>query len=498
MEQLNGLDSLFVYSEQPGTPMTISFVAFYDPSTAPQRITYQDILERFTAGIPQASIFRRRLVKVPGALDRPYWIDDPDFDVALHVRQVALPAPGNWQQFYSLIGRLQSQPLDMNRPLWETYMIEGLDNLAGIPPGCFALLHKVHHAAMDGMSGLRVFLNMHTLDPAQAETLPAPSAEVAGEKRPPRSRLLWNTVRNYGSLARRSGRIAGANLKTLRRVREGLKDGRIHNIRQRAHTRFNLSPSADRVVGRYAMDKDTCQRVCRLVPGATINDLALAVIAGAMRRYLHGIGELPGAPLVAGCPVNVRNRENRGSEQNLVGLMNVGLCTNIVQPLQRFEAIHQESLAAKDYHRLLGPSLLNEATEWLPPFALGFGVERLLRFKKHLPGMHNTLISNIHGIRIPLYFGGARLTDGFALGPVLPHCNLFHTVLGINGHVSIGFNACRAALQDRDRYLDCLHASWHELQMCLPTVETTHRPTMADRKTATRRPPAQPRQTVTA
>lgn len=481
MKQLNGLDSLFVYNERPATPMTMSMVGLYDSATAANgRVSFQTILDRFAANLSQASLFRQRLIMVPGGLDRPYWVADPHVNVSHHVQETALPAPGNWQQLHTLLEQLQAEPLDMSRPPWDAYVIRGLNDLDGVAPGGFALFARVHHAAADGMAGLAAFLGLHSPCPkrmADANAVPA----LTHAQHPDAARLAWYAAKNYGALAMRSGKIASDSLKTLIRVREGLKSGQIHHIRDKAVTRFNSTPSGGRVVGRYVIDYTQCREVRKLVPGATLNDVMLTVIAGGLRRYLSSRGELPASPLVAGCPVNVRRKHNRYAEENLISLMNVSLCTDIEDPVNRLKAVQAESAAAKEYQRRLGPQWLNHAAEWLPPFVLNTALNGLLRLNKFLPGTHHTLVSNLHGLRVPMYFAGAQLVDGFALGPPLPHCNLFHTILGINERVSISFNACRTALPDRDHYLACLDQAWQELQDCLvidqpqPLPETTER-----------------------
>ncbi len=466
MEQLNGLDSMFLYLEQPGLPMTISTVSIYDPSRAPQGpVRFKDILKTFENGIPKASVFRRRLVTVPGNLDHPYWIEDPDFDLEFHVRHIALPKPGDWRQLYIQLARLQARPIDRSRPLWEAYVIEGLNQLDGVPPGSFALMLKVHHAAMDGKTGINLFLAMHEFDPV------APASEgeilVPREPMPSAASLLYNTAKNYTARSLGAVGIARDYGRRLWRVQRAKREGLIHDIEGKTHVRFNDAPSANRSVARYRISREQCQQVRRLISGATINDVMLAVISGAQREYLASKGELPEHTLVAGCPVDVRNRNNRDQEHNLVGIMNVALCTDIADPFKRFRTVHKEALAAKAYHQSLGPDLVNSTTQLIPPYLLGWGVKGFLRVADRMPGVQNVLISNVPGIEVPVYFAGARMIDAFGLGPVLPHCNLFHTVSSMLDHLSISINACRQALPDPEFYIECLDRSWQSLYDCV-------------------------------
>ena len=176
MQQLSGMDASFLYAETPRAHMAGAGLAIYDPSTADGgRVTFKGILDHIDKRLHEARVFRQRLVRVPFDLDHPYWIEDPDFDLEFHVRHIALPAPGDWRQLCIQVARLISRPLDLNRPLWELYVIEGLDNVQGVPAGCFAVVTKTHHAAIDGMSGMELTSAIHD---------DAPTADAVGSRCP--------------------------------------------------------------------------------------------------------------------------------------------------------------------------------------------------------------------------------------------------------------------------------------------------------------------------
>jgi len=167
MEQLSGLDALFVHAEMHGLPMHISTLSVYDPSTSPTgTVQFSDIINIFESRIKnQIPILRSRLVQVPFNFDQPYWEEDPNFDMVYHVRHVALPKPGNWHKLCSLVANLHAQPLNRKRPLWEAYIIDGLETVKGFPPGSFAIMLKVHHAVMDGRTGMAIFNSLHSAHP---------------------------------------------------------------------------------------------------------------------------------------------------------------------------------------------------------------------------------------------------------------------------------------------------------------------------------------------
>ena len=165
MEQLGAMDAMFAYTEARNTPMHIGQLLIYDPSTAPGgKVGFKDILNYIEGRLDGARIFRQKLIRVPFDLDHPYWIQDENFDLEYHVRHIALPQPGDWRQLCIQAARIYARPLDMDRPLWEFTVIEGLDNVEAIPKGSFAVMHKLHHAAMDGQSGLQMTVALHDLD----------------------------------------------------------------------------------------------------------------------------------------------------------------------------------------------------------------------------------------------------------------------------------------------------------------------------------------------
>lgn len=166
MQQLSSLDASFLSYETPNTPMHVGGIQIYDPSTAPgAEVRFKDILRHIDQRLHVFRGFRQKLARVPFDLDNPYWVEDANFDLEYHVRHIALPKPGDWRQFCIQVARLHSRPLDLTKPLWEFNIIEGLDNIEGLPKGCFALVFKIHHAAIDGMSGMDMTSALHDLTP---------------------------------------------------------------------------------------------------------------------------------------------------------------------------------------------------------------------------------------------------------------------------------------------------------------------------------------------
>ncbi len=463
MEQLSGLDGMFLRTELPGLPMTISPLTIYDPSSAPDGIVrFKDILKVFEDGIYTTSLFRRRLVEVPFNLDHPYWIEDPDFDIEFHVRHIALPKPGDWRQLYIMVARLQSRPIDRNRPLWEAYVIEGLDNVEGVPKGSFAIMLKVHHAAMDGVTGVEVFTAMHDFEPSPPEKN-IDKRTLLVEKRPSSLSLIGKAYSNYWKRTFKQPSLLKEGFKAYRRIQEGKKEGLFQNIEHKVHTRFNGSISPHRSVTKYTMPLAEIKAI-KDIAGATVNDVMLCIVAGALRSYLADKDELPEHSLVAGCPINIRTEENKEVIGNIISLMNVAIRSDLENPMVRLLAVKQESLESKAYTKAMGPTMLGDVAEKLPPYLLSAGARVAVGMGDNMGVIHNLVVTNVPGLQFPAYFCGAKLIDSFGLGPCNPGVGLFHTVTSLYDNISISTIACRDMMPDPEFYRECLKKSFKELK----------------------------------
>ena len=223
MKQMQGLDAAFVAFERPNTPLHIASTIIYDPSTAPDGfVRFKDILRFIESRIHLAPSMRQRMVRVPFGIDYPYWIEDPDFDIEYHVRHAALPKPGDWRQLNILAARNFSRPLDLSRPPWEIMVVEGLDKIPGVPKGSYAMLTKVHHSAIDGVSGVDLMHALHTLSPevgrTQTQTALASGPGVPGQFETLCERLCaqLDDAIATGSRARARPRRASPRLRSAR------------------------------------------------------------------------------------------------------------------------------------------------------------------------------------------------------------------------------------------------------------------------------------------
>jgi diacylglycerol O-acyltransferase / wax synthase len=464
MQQLSGLDSTFLYMETGSTPMHIGSLSIYDQSTAPDgHVTFKQILNFFDKRLHKARAFRQRLVRVPLSLDHPYWIEDPDFDLEFHVRHIALPKPGDWRQLCIETARIHSRPLDMRKPLWEAWVIEGLDNVKGMPKGSFALLTKIHHAAIDGVSGAEIAEAIHDLTPES--DVDEPLNKWQPERIPTGVELLTRSLARSVSAPMKFGRIIKRSAPSLFKVAAGVWTRQLKIPVRVPRTRFNANASSHRVFDGRVFSLDQVKAIKNSQPGTTVNDVIVTVCGGAMRRYLEARNELPSNTLVAMAPMSVRSPDQQGTAGNQVTAMSLPIRSDIADPLERLIAVSEESQQAKKLTYVMGPTLAGDAAEFLPSTVSGL-IARMsadAKLSSRVPPIFNTVISNVPGVNIPLYSMGSKLVATWGLGPVVHGLGLFQAVVSYNGTITISAVADRDMMPDPAFYSDCLQASFDEL-----------------------------------
>ncbi len=495
MEQLSGQDAMFLHAELEGLPMHIGGVSIYDQSTAPDGVVrFKEILAMLENRLHLSPIFRRKLVNVPMGLSRPYWIEDPDFDLEYHVRHISLPKPGDWRQLCILAARIHARPLDRDRPLWEIYVIEGLNNVEGLPPNCFALLLKVHHCAMDGATGAQFMNIMHDLSPEVADHGPPPDRII---ERPSKPYMLGRAYIDAWKAPKQTFEFIKQSIPAFQRVQRGKKQGDFHALDEKQKTRFQGRISHHRAVEAARFDFAEIRKIKSAVDGATINDVMLTIVAGGLRKYLQSKGELPETTLVTGCPIDVRSSEEKAAGGNMVGFMSVPLGTDIEDPLERLQLVHDEAVSAKAYAEALGPRIMLDITDLLPGNVLSLAIRAASATGLDQASViQNTIVTNVPGAPFQLYMCGAEMVDSFSLGPLLPNVGLFHIVYSAvqnkQGRITLSFTACRDMLPDPAFYADCLREAYQELHTA--TVGEKQKPRTnkkatqsADRKAGTKK-----------
>ncbi len=493
MLQLSGQDASFVYLETPHTPMHIGSVGIYDPSTAPGGfVRFKDILAFIASRLGGARSFRQRLVRVPFDLDHPYWIEDPEFDIEFHVRHIALPKPGDWRQLCIQVARLHSRPMDLAKPLWEFTIVEGLDNVEGLPPGCFALVSKVHHAAIDGMSGVEMSAAVHDLD---AEMKPKEAKdEWSAESMPNVAELL---MRSYFNSLRQPLRVAetiGRSLPGMAKLTMSVSKGEISmsNTKLAPKTRFNGKVAAHRVFDAAPFPLKDIRSIKEAVPGATVNDVILAIVGGGLRQYLEEKGELPADSLTAMAPISVRAEGEKAALGNLVSAMVVGLGTHIADPIERLHYVHAEAANSKAMTGAVGARTLTDYSQLIPSGLAGLAARLYTRVgaaNAHAP-VFNTIVTNVPGSRVPLFFCGARMVAMYGLGPVFDSMGLINTIYSYTDTIAISFTCDRVMMPDPDAYVAGLRAAFDALKDAAANPGAAPPPVAVMPKSAVKKPPA--------
>lgn len=470
MQQLQGMDASFVAFEQRNSPMHIGSILIYDPSTAPGGfVRFKDILAFFKSRMKLSKTMRQRLVKVPFDIDYPYWVEDPDFDLEYHVRHVALPKPGDWRQLCIQAARIFARPLDLTRPPWEFTVVEGLDNIPGIPAGSFAMVTKVHHAAIDGMSGIDLMEALHTLTPDE----PPPEGPDLWKPEPIPNALglfakgyvsAWiNPLRQIG--------VAAKFVPGIARAVRGIanRDFDMKPAVETPRTRFNTAISPNRVVDGRSFALDDLKALRALAPGAKINDVFLTIIGGAMRRYLLAKQDLPPATMTAMAPISVRSEGEKNSMGNQVSAMLVPLGTHIADPVERLAYVFAQTKSSKAMTEALGARQMTELSKSSPALFMALGAQLYSRLglSNVVKPMFNTVVTNVPGPPVPIYSSGAQLISMHGLLCLMDGLGLGHVVQSYCKQATIGFTACRKAMPDPEFYAECLQQSFDELKASL-------------------------------
>jgi WS/DGAT/MGAT family acyltransferase len=461
MKQLSPIDAAFVLLETPRTPYHITMVNVYDTTTCPGRPPhFDDIVEAVRVSLPRAPSFRRKIVRVPLDLDYPYWVEDADFDLEYHMRHLALPKPGDWAQFRTQVARLVSRPLDLTRPPGEMTVIEGLDGVAGLPQGCFATVLKVHHSAIDGVAGVELFSALHQLDP---NAKPAQPVDRWKPERVPRKRELlrsaWShSVTRPASIAKllvsKAPALAKAAFEELRSEDEA------HEIQVPA-TRLNGPISAHRVWDDVRCSLADLKPARSKVEGATINDVCLTIVGGALRRYLKAKRDLPEQTLWTVVPISTRTPEQAKDGGNQLSLMRTPLHTNLAEPRARLAAIVKDTREQKAVQKGVVVPVLLEVVNNLPGALLGVAARALPL--AGTPAVTNTMVTNVPGPNVPYYFLGAKNVRTTGCMPLMDGGGVLHSVCSVNGEFTFTFTGCRKLLPDPDFYRECLKQAVQEV-----------------------------------
>jgi WS/DGAT/MGAT family acyltransferase len=465
MEELSGLDASFLYLETSKIPMHIGGVAILEGS-----LKFDDFRQYVSERVHTVEKLTQKLVTVPLSLDRPYWVEDPDFDINMHLHRTALPRPGGWKELRYLASRLFSQQLNRDRPLWEFIFVEGVDSIPQVPKGSVALISKVHHSGFDGKSGADLMTMLFDVSP----TPRSPKPFVAKERKeiPGPVGLMAKSAYNFIS---RPTKLPGLLWDTGKATLKAGYMTRAQGIKMPTmpfnapKTRFNDTVEMERVWNSAILDIHRVKALRKVVDGATLNDVILAICAGALRRYLLEKGELPDKPLVAMVPVSTRTAEEKNAMGNQVSAMYVQLATDVDDPIKRLEKIQINTMVGKLYQDAIDAKSLMGYAELIPFGLAGVAARFYSRaaIAKHHSPLFNVVITNVPGPQIPLYLAGHKLIVNMGTAPIFDGMGLIMPICSYNGTLSISPTSSANLMPDLGVFTRYIRESANELELAV-------------------------------
>jgi diacylglycerol O-acyltransferase / wax synthase len=442
MERLSGLDASFLYIESPTVPLHVCSVVELDTSTIQGGYHFDRFQEDLAVRLQALPELRAKLADSQLNLDHPVWVDDEDFDLSRHVYRVGLPPPGGRRELAEVCGHIASMPLDRSKPMWEMWVIEGVSGADPHENGPLALMIKVHHSVVDGVSATNLLNKLCSVEPD-----PPPPEPVQG---PGGASLLeitagglWRFVTRPLQMARVLPATVSTVVDTVNRVRRGAAMAAPFTA---PRTVFNADVTADRSIALSQLDFEDVLRVKRSFQ-VKVNDVVLALCAGALREFLRDRGELPDKPLVAVVPMSVHDKSDRPGRNQLSGMF-CNLQTHIEDPGERLQAIAEANSRAKEHSSAMGPTLVHDVTQLpaRPVFNLALGV--MARIPLSSTPMHNVIVSNVAGPTIKLYALGAEMKALYPFGPIFHGSGLNITVMSLSGKLNVGIISCRQLVED--------------------------------------------------
>lgn len=457
-EQLSGMDAAFLALESPESPMHVVGVLLLDPA-AGEGFSTARLHDVIAERVPLMPPFCRRLIDVPLDLDKPYWHYDTSVDLAEHVFDATLPSPGDLRTLGDMVGEIATVRLDRSKPLWELHIVDGLAD------DRVAIVAKVHHSTLYGAAGaefIAELLDLTPESPDRAVPTPEEPSPVPG-----RGTLTGRAAMTQARAPLTLGRLlvrGGRNTLSTVRALGGALNRYGRSALPPAAPRLPISgaPTARRTASFAALSLDRAREV-KSAAGVTLNDVVLATVALALRRYLAERDVVPERPVVAGVPVNAGDGQSSGT--NSLATMLVGLPVDIDDPAELMAAVHAATLAAKEFTAAIGPTTISELAEMTVPAALSFvtWLTRSLGLSTLQPALLNLVVSNVMGPPIPLYLAGALVDAIFPMGPLLTGAGMNITVLSNLDRFDVGIMACPDLVDDAWGLAESLPACLEDL-----------------------------------
>lgn len=465
--RVSGIDAAFLYGETPSWHMHVSAVVVVDPSRGVRPFTFESFAEHIGSRLHLVPQFGWKIMEVPLGLDRPVLVEAPEVIIDDHLHRIALPAPGGPHQLGNLIGDLVGRKLDRSRPLWEMWFIEGLAD------GRVAILAKIHHAIVDGVTGSELATLLMDLEPDPSVDVGGAPDVVAPPTAVPRPQdLLVAGVASAALTPLRAARFVvqtvrqGARLVPLRR-----REVPAPLPLQAPRVSFNAELTPNRRFAFTSVPLDEVRHI-KDAHGVKVNDVVLAVCSGALRTYLAGRGELPDAPLIAQVPVSMRSDGDRGVGTK-VAAMFASLATNVDDPVERLLAIAEGTRSAKEMQQALAAEKIMGISETAPPALIDLAARMytLAGLDRSLPPLMNTIISNVPGPSFPIWCAGSPVEALYPMGPLLYGTGLNITVFSYRQQVDVGFLVCRELVPDHWDLASGVGEALAELSACSTTPQ---------------------------
>ena len=465
MQRLTGQDAGFLYNETPTQHMHTLKISVLDPSTIPGGYSFERVKEVLASRLHMLPPFRRRLLHVPFDLHHPLWVEDPDFDLDYHVQRTALPAPGGREQFDEVISQIASHQLDRTRPLWEVWVVEGMEG------GSIGFVAKIHHCAADGVMAAELLSNVFDVDPGKLEPDP-PAVPWTPDAIPSKGRLAIDAVVDLLKVIFGLPALAARTIKGMAAVRRHKKQAEVTPPAPFSgpNCSFNRALTPHRLFVTTSMPLAEVKEV-KSAFGVTVNDVILALCAGGLRAYLAERDELPSKPLVAGIPVSTR-AEGKPLRANSVSNMFTSIPVHIDDPVEQLRSVHEVTKGAKAQFNLLGVDMLADWSELTPPRPYAALIRlygRLRLADRHRPPI-NLVISNVPGPPVPLFIAGGRLEAIYSMGPILENIGLNITVWSYLDSLNFGIVGVREHLPDLRRLTVHLDEALVALRKAAATV----------------------------
>jgi len=469
MQQLSDLDASFLYLETENSPMLIGGLYVFDCSQRETPMQFGEFYSFIESRLHIARFFRQRLVEVPLKLDHPYWVDDPEFDLSKHLSYITLNGPDKNTQLTELAANLFSKPLDRDKPLWSITYVDGIENCSGLPGKCFAMVVKIHHAAIDALSGDEVMSSL--LDFSVKPKTVTRAREWKPTPLPNTFRLLGSAYSNALSTPLRLANLAKETAAStfysvlLQRLRKLNLPPALFSA---PRTAFNNPISDKRALHYVEIPLERIKEIRKEIDDTTINDIVMGVCAEALHHYLKDHKATPEAPLIAMTPISVRSKSLQTKTGNQLSAIILSLATDIKHPIARIKQIHENAVISKTYNQAISADRL---TELIPSSIAALSARIYTEFQlaqRHKP-LFNIPITNIPGPQMPLYMNGSKLIRQVGTAPLFDGIGVVLVVVSYDGKITISVTSCPTIMENPGNFGEYLLKAVDDIEAALHT-----------------------------